>query len=116
MHPTLLPQGRGRAPIPWTIIKGLQQTGVTVFLLEDAPDAGGIILQERFTVDSEENATTLSAKSMEVHYRLARQLAPALSSRSLCWVEQDLSQGSVWPRRKPEDGLIDFNASVDSIH
>ena len=31
MHPTLLPVGRGRAPIPWTILKGLKETGVTAF-------------------------------------------------------------------------------------
>src|SRR5690606_21684147 len=27
MHPTLLPVGRGRAAIPWAIIKGLDKTG-----------------------------------------------------------------------------------------
>ena len=26
MHPTLLPVGRGRAAIPWTILKGLSET------------------------------------------------------------------------------------------
>ena len=30
MHPTLLPEGRGRAPIPWTIIRGLHRTGVSL--------------------------------------------------------------------------------------
>ena len=30
-HPTLLPEGRGRASIPWAIIKGLKQTGVSFF-------------------------------------------------------------------------------------
>jgi methionyl-tRNA formyltransferase len=29
MHPSLLPIGRGRAAIPWAILKGLDQTGVT---------------------------------------------------------------------------------------
>ena len=31
MHPTLLPEGRGRASIPWAILKGLDETGVTMF-------------------------------------------------------------------------------------
>ena len=31
MHPTLLPLGRGRAAIPWAILKGLPETGVTMF-------------------------------------------------------------------------------------
>ena len=115
MHPTLLPKGRGRAPIPWTIIKGLQETGVTAFLLEEAADAGGVILQEHIYVGKEETATTLFAKCAEAHYRLAKQLASMLASRSLCWIEQDPLQVSVWPKRKPKDGLINFNKNVNYI-
>ena len=42
MHPTLLPVGRGRAAIPWTIIKGLDKTGVTMFKLDEGVDTGDI--------------------------------------------------------------------------
>ena len=38
MHPTLLPEGRGRAAIPWAIIKGLDRTGVTLFKLDEGVD------------------------------------------------------------------------------
>jgi len=34
IHPTLLPEGRGRAAIPWTLLKGLRESGVTLFQLE----------------------------------------------------------------------------------
>ena len=43
IHPTLLPQGRGRAPIPWAIIKGLRETGVTLFKLDEGVDTGDIV-------------------------------------------------------------------------
>ena len=58
MHQTLLPEGRGRAPIPWAIIKGLNRTGVTTFLLEEAADAGGIVDQIQIPIDATETATT----------------------------------------------------------
>ena len=45
MHPTLLPIGRGRAAIPWAIIKGLDETGVTIFKLDEGVDTGDIIGQ-----------------------------------------------------------------------
>ena len=48
MHQTLLPEGRGRAPIPWAIIKGLNRTGVTAFLLEEAADAGELSTRSRY--------------------------------------------------------------------
>ena len=115
MHPTLLPQGRGRAPIPWTIIKGLQETGVTVFLLEDAADAGGIVLQAHIPIRHDETATTLFAKCAEAHYNLSLQLAGRLAGRSLSWVDQDLSKVSIWPKRRPEDGQISFGDDIESI-
>ena len=39
-HPTLLPKGRGRAAIPWTILKGLKCSGVTFFKIDDKVDTG----------------------------------------------------------------------------
>jgi methionyl-tRNA formyltransferase len=116
MHPTLLPEGRGRAPIPWTIIKGLRETGVTAFLLEDSADAGGIIFQERIQIKKEETATTLFSKVGEAHYQLAKKISPILAGRLLHSVKQDLSKGSVWPKRTPRDGIIDFNEKANSIN
>ena len=37
--------GRGRAAIPWAIIKGLEETGVTMFKLDEGVDTGDIIGQ-----------------------------------------------------------------------
>src|SRR5215217_2410805 len=115
MHPTLLPLGRGRAPIPWTIIKGLDQTGVTAFLLEEAADSGGIVLQEPVQVSPRETATTLFDKCADAHQSLGRNLAPMLATRSLVWEEQDASRVSVWTRRRPQDGLMSFDESVHTI-
>ena len=86
MHPTLLPEGRGRAPIPWTIVRSLNSTGVTAFLLEEEPDAGGIILQRAISVDSAETATTLFEKIGRLHEELGEMLIETLASRNLCWI------------------------------
>ena len=45
IHPTLLPEGRGRAPIPWAILKGLPRTGVSLFKLDQGVDTGPILDQ-----------------------------------------------------------------------
>lgn len=115
MHPTLLPCGRGRAPIPWAIIKGLDRTGVTAFLLEEEADSGGIVLQQPIQISPGETATSLFGKCATAHQLLGRSLATMLASRSLTWVDQDASRVTVWPRRKPQDGLIRFDESVYAI-
>ena len=109
MHQTLLPEGRGRAPIPWAIIKGLKRTGVTAFLLEEAADAGGIVDQLPIPIDPAETATTLFEKARKAHIELGARLGMRMATRALSWTDQDERLASTWPRRRPEDGRIDFS-------
>ena len=46
MHPTLLPEGRGRASIPWAILKRLDKTGVSMFRMDTGVDTGDLLGQE----------------------------------------------------------------------
>ena len=115
MHQTLLPEGRGRAPIPWAIIKGLNRTGVTAFLLEEAADAGGIIEQIQIPIDPTETATTLFDKARMAHIELGARLGKRMAMRVLSWTDQDERLASTWPRRRPEDGRIDFSWTAVEI-
>ena len=115
MHQTLLPEGRGRAPIPWAIIKGLNRTGVTAFLLEEAADAGGIVDQLQIAIDPTETATTLFDKARKAHIELGARLGMRMAARALSWTAQDERLASTWPRRRPEDGRIDFSWTAVEI-
>jgi len=115
MHQTLLPEGRGRAPIPWAIIKGLKRTGVTAFLLEEAADAGGIVDQLQIPIDPTETATTLFAKARKAHIELGARLGMRMATHALSWTDQDERLASTWPRRRPEDGRIDFSWTAVEI-
>ena len=47
IHPSLLPAYRGPAPVPWAIINGETETGVTILTLSQQLDSGTIIAQEK---------------------------------------------------------------------
>lgn len=115
MHPTLLPVGRGRAPIPWAIIKNLEETGVTMFVLDSGVDTGPVLAQSTVTVEADETATTLYEKVDQVHISLIREAWPALASGSAKpWV-QDETKATVWPGRRPEDGQLLPTMTVDEM-
>ena len=59
IHPSLLPEYRGAAPIQRALLDGRAFTGVTVFRLSEAMDAGDIFGQERTEILSYENAADL---------------------------------------------------------
>ena len=109
MHPTLLPRHRGRAPIPWAILSGLARTGVTLFEIVDrTADSGSIVGQMVIDIAPEETATTLFDRIAEAHVALIREVVPQLIARSAPRVLQDSRRASVWPKRTPADGIIDW--------
>ncbi len=61
-HPTELPKFRGRAPIPWSIIKGLKKSALTFFYIEKGIDDGDILDQEKFEITPSDDATTIYQK------------------------------------------------------
>ncbi len=103
----LLPQGRGRASIPWAIIKGLDETGVTMFKLDEGVDTGPILGQAKVPISADETSTTLYEKVVDAHRQLIRLTYPHIADGTIELVEQDHSQATEWPGRKPSDGLIE---------
>jgi methionyl-tRNA formyltransferase len=106
MHPTLLPIGRGRAAIPWAIIKGLPQTGVTMFRLDEGVDTGDIIGQEVIELNDDITATELYEKVNIAHISLIEKYWNDIVSNTVSLKKQDDSKATLWEGRKPKDGEI----------
>ncbi len=115
IHPTLLPQGRGRAPIPWAILKGLEETGVTLFKLDAGVDTGPIVSQLRLPLSPKETATTLYECVMEAHWDLIGQAWPMFENGTVVLTPQDPAKASVWAKRTPADGEIQDTMSTTEI-
>jgi methionyl-tRNA formyltransferase len=110
-HPSKLPKNRGRGVIAWTIIQDLQETGSTLFWLDNGVDSGPILKQEIFTVAKDETITTLMIKHGNALGKMIVDVLPELRSakepRSLM-ENQDHNQATWCARRTPEDALIDW--------
>jgi methionyl-tRNA formyltransferase len=109
-HPALLPHGRGRHPIVWTLVEGLERSGLTFFYLDEGADTGDILWQGAFDVTLEDDAATLYAKIEEEAARGIREFLPQLAAGSAPRTPQDDTQATVWRKRTDEDRRIDWNA------
>ena len=65
-HPTELPKYRGRAPIPWSILKGLKESALTFFYIDEGTDDGDIIDQRKFKITDNDDATSIYNKIIEI--------------------------------------------------
>lgn len=113
MHPTLLPVGRGRAAIPWAIIKGLKKTGVTLFKLDEGVDTGDIIGQEVILLNEKTTATELYQQVNDMHVSLISKYWDKIVNNQITLQKQDETKASEWPGRKPEDGQILNSMTMD---
>jgi len=59
VHSSLLPKYRGAAPIHWAILKGEEESGVTIMHMAEELDAGDIISQKKTMIDSDETVEVL---------------------------------------------------------
>ena len=84
VHPSLLPELRGAAPIEWAILRGLETTGVTIMQMTAGLDSGPILLQLPRAI-----AKDLTGGELSVH--LAELGAQALIE-ALALMEQGLIQ------------------------
>ena len=82
IHPSLLPAYRGAAPIQRALMNGSEQSGVSLFRLVKAMDAGEIIAQEKIKISHELSAsdlyTELSRAGVEISVKALKNL-PALN-------------------------------------
>jgi methionyl-tRNA formyltransferase len=115
MHPTLLPEGRGRASIPWAILKGLNRTGVTLFKLDEGVDTGEIAAQKELLIAPNETASSLYKRVQIAHESLIEEIWPQLSAGAIRLEKQDEELASQWPARTPYDGRITGQMDCFSI-
>ncbi len=113
MHPTLLPKGRGRAAIPWAILKGLDKTGVTLFRLDEGVDTGDIIGQGIIDIEKDTTATVLYDKVNGMHTELIRRYWEDIINDRVTLTPQNHAEATEWPGRHPEDGEIFSTMTMD---
>lgn len=116
MHGSLLPKYRGRAPVNWAILKGESETGATLHEMVAKPDAGRIVDQERVPIGPDETAAEVFAKVSDAAETVLKRSLPHLLAGTASLKKQDLSKGSYFGARRPEDGRIDWSKSALEIH
>ena len=116
MHGSLLPKYRGRVPINWAIIKGETQTGASLHEMVTKPDAGRLVDQERVTIGPDETAREVFDNVTAAAARIVERSVPKLIAGTATFTPQDLSQGSYFGGRRPEDGVINWTEPAKNIH
>lgn len=115
-HPAALPANRGRHPIIWSLVLGLEKTASTFFFMNSGVDSGDILSQKEIFITHEDDARTLYDKVVNVALLQIAEFLPQLSSSSFQRIKQNELDSNVWRKRGIADGKIDWRMSAQNIN
>jgi len=115
IHPSLLPRWRGPSPLQYTILNNDDQTGITIFLMDEKIDQGPILKQAKINLEGNENFRDLSTK-------LANLAALTLLNTIPFWIKkiikpqvQNEAEASYTELITQEEAKINWQKPVEKI-
>jgi methionyl-tRNA formyltransferase len=115
-HPAALPANRGRHPLIWALVLGLEQTASTFFFMDAGADSGDILSQRAVAIDPADDARDLYDKVVATALDQIEEFVPLLEAGTFVRKIQDHSQANTWRKRGMADGKIDWRMSARTIH
>jgi methionyl-tRNA formyltransferase len=116
VHPSLLPKGRGPAPIRWTLLRGESETGVTIIHLNETIDGGQILAQQRTAVEPEEDFGHLHDRLAEMGAEMMVSVLDAFDNNAPPQpIEQNEAHVTKAPKLYAKDFLINWEQSAEDV-
>ena len=132
-HPTLLPKGRGPAPLINSIMNGFKESGITMFYVSEGIDTGDIVGQEPFIIEENDHVSDVYEKSTNAARMLIRKYMPMLvnvngdvgnnfnnnnnNNNNAPRIKQDESKATIFEKRSLKDNKIDLETeNIDEIY
>lgn len=112
LHGSLLPRWRGRAPLPFVLLRGEREAGVTLHVMVHEMDAGDVVGQEAFPVAPRDTSTTLYGKMAAAARALLRRTVPGIAAGRAPRTPQDHSLATFTPPLMAERD-VDRSSTVE---
>ncbi len=108
LHPSMLPNYRGPAPIQWAVLNGDKKTGATIMYLNEKMDAGDIIKQQEVEIGEDETTGELWDKLSKIGSKLLVQTVKNIDAGIIERVPQP-EEFTLAPMLNKEMAKIDWN-------
>ena len=115
-HGSLLPTGRGGAPIQRSIMNGEDKTGITIMFMNEKMDEGDILYQEEMPIDIHDTNATLFNKLSDLALQMLLKFLPEYIKGNYTAIKQDNDKASYTYNITKEEEFISFNEDVKKVY
>lgn len=116
LHGSHLPKYRGAAPIQWSLINGDNETGLTTFLIEPKVDTGQILLQQKVSINNDDDYGSLAHRMSNLGGELLVNTLNKFEKKEIIPINQNENEVSHAPKITSEVWNIDWSRSAHEIH
>lgn len=116
LHASLLPKYRGAAPIHWAVMNGEQQTGCSVFFLDEQVDTGQLIAQQSTDIDINETTGDVYNRLKEMGSDLLVESVDKIADEGYELSQQNHDKATPAPKLFTDDCKIDFDQPARKVH
>lgn len=115
LHPSLLPELRGAAPVEWAILNGFKQTGVTIMRMEEGLDSGPILLQIPHDIDPDETGGELAEHLSEMGAQALVEVLALYQTNGLEPHPQDHARATYAPKLTRDTARIRWTDPAERV-
>lgn len=115
VHPSLLPELRGAAPIEWAILNGLEKTGVTIMQMEAGLDSGPILHQLPHHLSADTTGGELTEHLAEMGAQALIETLAMMETDALRPVPQHHTLATYAPKLTRETGHIAWDGDAAGV-
>lgn len=116
VHFSVLPKYRGASPIQFALLNGDEQTGTSIFVLDEGMDTGPLLAQEIVNVDPGENYFLLADKLAKLSASIINQVLEDYASGKITPLPQDEERATHTKIIEKLDGKIDWQKTATEIY
>lgn len=115
VHGSLLPEGRGGAPLHWAIINGKKETGFSMMEMVSKMDAGDYYSQSIINIREDDTVDDLFDNMSQL---IEEEVADSLIEidNGLKPIKQDESKVTFWMNVKKEDSKVSFDREGQIVY
>ena len=115
-HGSLLPKGRGGAPIQRSIMYGEDKTGITIMFMNEKLDEVDILYQEEMPIDIHDTNATLFNKLSNLALDMLLKFLPEYIKGNYKAIKQDNAEATYTYNITKEEEFISFNDDVKKVY
>jgi methionyl-tRNA formyltransferase/peptidoglycan/xylan/chitin deacetylase (PgdA/CDA1 family) len=111
----MLPRGRGRSPINWSIIENRKRIVWNIFYITPGIDDGNIIDNKIIDINEYDTCKTIYYKISIIMKQMYLENIPKILNNQVK-ISKQIGEPTYYKKRCYEDGLIDWEQSINEIY